>query len=259
MEFCDGWLYWEAAIALLDVSKKLNLHDVRKSTISALECLFPTDISADKMPKLPVIAGYRNQREEKMFYRTFPIRAIDLFHEYGVPLMLPMAYYHAAQLSLEDIVNGVEDEGVLWKLSPADIIKVLKGRDKLKASRRQVLFSWLDEKMVEGGPERGSATCEVELALNGNYCWENFIGIYSQFNRSGFLDDITNGLQGLSGTAEQIFRRYVCQRCWSDSMHLIGVGERKNWANLPEYFGFEDWEAVKKLQENIDRGWEGKY
>lgn len=194
-----------------------------------------------------------------MFYRTFPIKAINLFHEYGVPSMLPMAYYHAAQLSVEDIINGVEDRGVLWKLDAVDIIKVLKGREILKISRRQVLFPWLDDKLIEGGPDAGSAECEKEIMLNGNYCWENFIEIYSQFNKTKFLDDITNGLQGLSENAEKIFGRYVCEKCWSDALRLLRIGERKNWESLPEYFGFEDWSAVKKLQENIDRGWEGKY
>ena len=80
----------------------------------------------------------------------FPIKAIKLFHEHSVPSMLPMAYYHAAQLSLDDIVNGVEDGGVLWKLDTLDTIKVLKGRDKLKTLRHQVLFPWLDDKLVEG-------------------------------------------------------------------------------------------------------------
>lgn len=258
----DSCLYWEAAIELLDVSTKLNLHEVRKSVISALGCLFPTEITEYRIPKFrPIIAGYQDQVEEKMFYRTFPIKAINLFHEHGVPSMLPMAYYHAAQLSLEDIVNGVEDGGILWKLNTVDIIKVLKGREKLKTSRRQVLFPWLDDKLVEVGrdSEAGSATCERKLTLNGNYCWENFMEIYSQFNRSGFLDNITNGLQGLSENAEKIFGHYVCERCRSDALRLLRAGELENWGNLPEYFGFEDWDAVKKLQENIDRGWEDEY
>ena len=173
--------------------------------------------------------------------------------------MLPMAYYHAAQLSLEDIVDGVEDNGVLWKLDSVDIIKVLKGRERLKTSRRQILFSWLDERMVENGPEHGDNTCEAELMLNGHSCWGNFIEIYSKFNRSGFLDDIPNGLQGISETAERLLQRYLCQMCSSDAIHSIAVGENKNWTNLPRYFGFDDWDVVKKLQENIDRGWEGEY
>jgi len=204
-------LYWEAAVELLDVSTKLNLYEVRKSVISALECLFPTNITEDRIPKFrPIIAGYKHQAEEKMFYRTFPIKAIKLFHEHGVPSMLPMAYYHAAQLSLDDIVNGVEDGGVLWKLDTIDTIKVLKGRDKLKTSRRQVLFPWLDDKLVEGAD---IVTCEKEVMLNNNDCWGNFMEIYSKFNKSGFLDDITNGLQGLSENAETIFGRYFCERC----------------------------------------------
>jgi len=258
--FCDYWLYWEAAIALLDVSTKLNLYDIRKSAISALECLFPTNLWDNQIPQFrPVIAGYQNQWEENLFYRTFPIKAINLFHEHGVPSMLPMAYYHAAQLSIEDIVNGVEDGGVLWKLDSVDIMKVLEGRERLKKSRRQVLFPWLNDKMAGGGREHGSANCEIKLMLNGNYCWENFRDIYLQFNRSGFLDDITNGLQCLSETAENLFQGYVCQRCWLEAIHSMSVGKRKNWASLPEYFGFGDWDAIKKLQENIDGGWEGNY
>ncbi|KAF8813699.1 hypothetical protein BYT27DRAFT_7180448 [Phlegmacium glaucopus] len=256
----DYWLYWEAAIALLDVSTKLNLHVIRKSTISALECLFPTDMTGNEIPKFrPVIAGYKYQRDETMFCRTFPIKAINLFHEHDVPSLLPMAYYHAAQLSLEDIVNGVKDGNVLWKLNSTDVMKVLKGREILKTSRRQVLFLWLDDKKMEGEQEEGSADCEIKLMLNGNYCWENFRDIYLQFNRSGFLDDITNGLQCLSDAAEDLFRGYVCQGCWSDAMHSMDVGKRKNWANLPEYFGFEDWDAVKKMQESVDSGWDGTY
>ena len=193
-----------------------------------------------------------------MFYRTFPIKAIKLFHEHGVPSMLPMAYYHAAQLSLDDIVNGVEDGGVLWKLDTIDTIKVLKGRDKLKASRRQVLFPWFDDKLVEGA-DTGIVTCEKELMLNNNDCRENFMEIYSKFNKSGFLDDITNGLQGLSENAEMIFGRYFCESCRLDALGLLRAGERKNWESLPEYFGFEDWDALKKLQKNVDRGWEGEY
>ena len=236
---------------------KLNLYEIRKSAISALECLFPTQITENHIPKFrPIIAGYQHEAEEKVFYRTFPIRAIIAFHEHDVPLMLPMAYYHAAQLSLEDIVNGVEDGGVLWKLDAVDIIKVLKGREILKTSRRQVLFPWLDDKMVEG-PDDG-ATCEKEL-INGNYCWENLMEMYSKFNKSGFLDDSTNGLQGFSEKAERIFGYYVCERCRSDALRLLRAGERRNWESLPEYFGLEDWTTVKKLQENIDKGWEGEY
>lgn len=250
-------MYWEAAIALLDVSTKLNLCEIRKSTISALECLFPTDITGDQVPKFrPVIAGYRHQSDEKMFYRTFPIKAIKLFHEHGVPSMLPMAYYHAAQLSVEDIVNGVEDDGVLLKLDSIDTMKVLKGREKLRRSRRLVLFPWFENKIDQGSE---SATCEGELMLNNNFCWENFMDIYFQFNRSGFLDDMTNGLQGLSGTAESVLRRYLCATCWSESIRLISAGERKNWEDLPDCFGFESWNSVKKLQESADRSWNGEY
>ena len=173
--------------------------------------------------------------------------------------MLPMAYYHAAQLSLEDIVNGVEVGNTLWKLDPVDIIKVLKGREKLRTSRRQVLFPWLDEKMIEEGPRRGCATCEMTYMCNSNYCWKNFMEIYSEFNRSGFLDDVNNGLEGLSKAAKNIFKRYFCQKCWLDASHLMSAGELKNWENLPKYFGFEDWDSVKKLQEGVDRSWNGEY
>jgi hypothetical protein len=243
-------LYWEAAIELLDVSMKLNLYEIRKSVISALECLFPTKITEDRIPKFrPIIAGYQHEAEEKVFYRIFPIRAINAFHEHGVPLMLPMAYYHAAQLSLEDIVNGVEDGGILWKLDVVDIVKVLKGREILKTSRRQVLFPWLDDKIVQGPDD--DATCEKEL-INDNYCWENLMEMYSKFNKSGFLDDSTNDLQGFSEKAERIFGYYVCERCRSEALRSLRAGERRNWESLPEYFGLEDWSAVKKLQENIE-------
>lgn len=253
-------LYWEAAIELLDVSTKLNLPFVRKSAISALKCLFPTDLIDGRIPTFqPIIAGFRQQSDEKMFYRIFPIKAIHFFHEHGVPSMLPMAYYHAAQLSVEDIVNGVECGDVVWKLNPVDMMKVLKGRDKLKTSRRQVLFPWLNDKMLDGGPERGSATCGLDLMFNGNYCWENFMEIYSKFNRSGFLDDNTNGLQCLSGAAQDIFPEYVCHGCWSGALSEMSIGEGKNWTSLPGYFGFEGWDAVKSLQEDVDRGWEGDY
>ena len=84
---------------------------------------------------------------------TFRIKALNLFHEHGMPSMLPMPISCRSY-----IVKG-------WRCNTVGVIKVLIGPKFLRTSRRQVLrvFPWFFDKLVEGG--FASAKGEWQLLL----------------------------------------------------------------------------------------------
>lgn len=260
----DGkqWVYWEAAAALLQVSKIYDLEHIREDAIAALEYLLPTTGKPERHKA--IIAGLQTKDNER-FLRFFPLQAVNLCHECEIPAMLPMAFYHAAQCPIEDIVNGVEDNhGQLVTLDRNDVITVLKGRDKLQASRRRFL-DCIDDRLADFQPDReGDYPEPICLRESTNHwgesdgCMQLLADMTRRFRRTAFLEGY-NILDGMSRTGFKTLERNLCPACRDIILPKICKGILKDWDLLPSYFGLGSWEDIRKQEKLWTEAYDGNY
>ncbi|KAF8972904.1 hypothetical protein BDZ97DRAFT_1912510 [Flammula alnicola] len=242
---CNDWLHWDAAVSLLKTSHALDLKNVRRAALKALECLFPSTL--EPSPHHPIIAGLSLQRRGN-FRRVFPIQALALFHDTGVDEMLPMAYYHAAQLSVVDIVNGVRDGDELIKLSDKDTLVVLGGREMLRTSRRRVTFFWISLIMADYGLQTASPECTQWRQSHGLYCYGFLRQVFIAYDISRYLEG-PNALEILPRKACDILQAHLCKHCWEQVEGMIDYGLQTNRKRLAGYFGLN-----KKKRNNAKQG-----
>lgn len=252
-------LYFEAALEVLAASVRLDHHEAREAAIEGLETLFPTK----GVPVIfkPAISGLRNKEEEQNFYRIFPLQALPVIQEYWVPAMLPMAYYHAAQLSREDLLNGVKVGDKLIKMDRSFAEVALKGHETLKVDRDTLLFKWLHD-LVEGelklGPRKVIPTC-VDQNMRGNLaCFPFLQRLLNQSNENLYIHG-TNSLEGFTDKAKEIIAEHLCYHCLE---HVLMQADRclaASWWNLPKCFGLQPWEVLQKWQKSLAEGFTGNY
>jgi len=255
-------VYWEANAALLQASKAYDFEAIRQDAIAALQYLLPTTGKPERHKA--IIAGLRTKETER-FLRFFPLQAINLCHECEIPAMLPMAFYHAAQCPIEDILNGVEDNhGQLVKLDPVDVLTLLKGREKLQASRRR-LFDCIDNRFADFQPNREGVYPEpICLRESTHYwgksdaCMQLLADITRRFRKSTFLEGY-NILDGLSYVGFTSLKRNLCPACRDIILPKICEGILKDWDLLPSYFGLGSWEDVKKQEKMWKEAYDGNY
>jgi hypothetical protein len=233
---------------------KFNIPVLRSSAIEALKLLFPCSIQGHRFQ--PVLGGVKTQVEKKLLLRLFPIQAVNLFRECYIPALMPMAYYHAAQLSIEDIVNGVtRSDGVTERLNAFDMMRVLQGRDHLKTSRRTTTFRWLNDFVVDGKSKPPTYRCPDAPVQGGDTCFFFLLRLYIDFNRSGLMDSRTDGIKPLSKNSRRLVQSHLCFSCWNECSKKMTQGLQDNWSKLPSYFGWNTWDDVIIAQEREDEAW----
>ncbi|KAF9547177.1 hypothetical protein CPC08DRAFT_823693 [Agrocybe pediades] len=258
------WLYWEAVLILIPLVERQRLRPIREKIFVGLEMLFPSKADpATPASFKPIIGGMENERHRwGRFFRVFPIQAINLFSQYGnsYAAFMPMACYHVAQLSVEDIVNGVEDgeDDEPVKLLPDFIPICIKGREAVRRSRSTVLFRWIFDIMSGYGPEKASELCTGAKAKKGDKlkCFPFFKKLYTHYRESKFLDGRGNALEGLNDDAVGLFKYYMCDPCYQLVLKANEDGLKENWERLPGYFGLGTWEEVLQAQGGADRAWD---
>lgn len=242
-------------MAVLSASHKLDLPTQRRLAIAALQLLFPCDIDSYR-PVRPTIRGVK-AKERETFLRTFPLQAINAFRDFDLPAFGPVAYYLAAQLSIEDIVNGVpRGDDTTETICAYDITRVLEGREKLRASRRSTVFSWLDNITPDGKPKRPCDACDNVPSWGGDTCFYYLLRTSIDFNRNGFLDTKTEALEGLPEKACGVLKEHLCEHCWEEVKKWMQKGLDDNWCKLPTYFGLEGWDQLIAAQAMSDAAWE---
>lgn len=247
-------LHWEGTMAVLSASHKLDLPTQRRLAIAALQLLFPCDIDSYR-PVRPTIRGVK-AKERETFLRMFPLQAINAFRDFDLPAFGPVAYYLAAQLSIEDIVNGVpRGDDTTETICAYDITRVLEGREKLRASRRSTVFSWLDNITPDGKPKRPCDACDNVPSWGGDTCFYYLLRTSIDFNRNGFLDTKTEALEGLPEKAWGVLKEHLCEHCWEEVMKWMQKGLDDNWRKLPTYFGLESWDQLIAAQAMSDAAW----
>ncbi|KAF9556689.1 hypothetical protein CPC08DRAFT_711012 [Agrocybe pediades] len=241
------WLYWDLVVSLIHICQWQALDPIRLKIIEALEKIFPS--KGVPAPFMPIIGGIDDPSRRERFYRTFPIEILNIFaqHDYYHDYIahLPMIYYHAAQLPVDDIINGVQDGDKILKLTePRDIAIILKGREELMRARREVSFRWLEERLSRYGPQKASEECEETCQQGGEYCYKFLQKLMGQFRTSGFLDSRPNALEGLNDDAKVLFKEYLCDKCYDDVIADANEGIEESWDSLPGYFGLEPWKMI---------------
>lgn len=203
----------------------------------------------------PALAGVR-KADRKLFARIYPLQAINLFREYGLHELMPMAYYRAAQLAIADIIKGVVcGDSTVVTLPQADIVKVLEGREKLRRSRRTILLAWLANHAEDGQHKSPSDEClGVPSDNTGETCAEYVYQLLLAFNKSGYMDTNTDVLSPLLLQSDE-FRPDLCLKCFDVVASEIMMGVDDNWEQLPCYFGFKDWPKVMRAQEIENERW----
>lgn len=142
-----------------------------------------------------ITAGFQDQVEEFIYitiYWTFRIKAINLFHDHGMPSMSPMAFI--TSLKYYEMEVPVYYESLIRSMIPSKFSTVEKF---WRVIERLGSFFWFNDKLVEGGRD---ATCHCERGMLGP-----FLGALLAIQRAGFP-----WWYRLSEKAETIFRHYVC-------------------------------------------------
>ncbi|KAF8995461.1 hypothetical protein BDQ17DRAFT_1430359 [Cyathus striatus] len=246
----DTWIHWNACISLLRVSQRHGMKDLRCEVIKAFKLFFP--LSEKPTSFCPLVTGVTNA-DRTVFKRTFAIQAINAFHECDIPGLLPLAYYHAAQLPVQTILEGAMDtEGVVQKLDTHDIHIVLLGRESLKASRRTNLFGWLADMIGHGQGVKGCKECfgRSNLAFDDT-CYGFMLRMYLDFHRHGFFDT-ANSLEMLSGEALKTVTYALCTPCKETVLTNTKMGLEKSWKDIPKIFRWTGWKEVIDCQTKID-------
>ncbi|KAJ3517645.1 hypothetical protein NLJ89_g371 [Agrocybe chaxingu] len=245
----SGYVYFEATLSLIRINEQLGLSKPREIAVAALKYLFPTTFRPNF--KQVTIAGLK-LHEEEMFFRTFPIRAVNVITQYGLDALRPMAFYHASQLSMDDLFNGVrsgdDENGALDRITDWQVFrKIVEGRERIQSSRRKVLFEWLEVPVTAN--VRLSEECEQRRMKSRETCLGFLAEVCGEFRKTNFLDGRCDALLGLNPRGHELFEEHLCENCWPVAEGHIYEAARKNWEQLPEYFGLEPWETPEGQEE----------
>ncbi|KAL0579750.1 hypothetical protein V5O48_002244 [Marasmius crinis-equi] len=242
-----------AAMALLKGAHMLNLPKMRRAAMKGLHLMFPCDSGNDRWP--PVVHGMDVPAD--LFQRLFPIQAVNLFTQCEVPLFLPMAYYYASQLDIDDILFGVRrPDGSVEHLGDGDKSLVLKSRDKLSGIRKKYTHEWL----AEHGNERGDVEHELHGCWmktsphTGQTCFDFIQSIKRDWESSGFFERM-DCLNGLPQEALQILKRNICTSCYEEYHPRIVQGVWDAWWELPGAYGLGTWSDLTERQKKFSEGW----
>ncbi|CAA7261070.1 unnamed protein product [Cyclocybe aegerita] len=245
----SGYVHFEAALSLIRINEQLGLSKPREVGVAALKYLFPTTFRPNF--EQVTIAGLK-LHEEELFFRTFPIRAVNVITEYGLDDLKPMAFYHASQLSMDDLFNGVrsgdDESGHLDRITDWEVFrKIVEGRERIQSSRRKVLFEWLEVPVTAN--VLLSEECEQRKMKSNETCLGFLAEVCGQFRKTNFLNGRCDGLLGLNPRGHELFEEHLCEVCWPVAEGHMYEAARKNWEQLPEYFGLEPWETIEEQDE----------
>lgn len=230
---------------MLALSEKCDALPMRVLARNAFSLLFPTNLRnlVDFTP--PAITGFDSLKAKADFKRTFAFEAINLIRDHELYGHLPMAYYHAAQHPIKDIMNGVESYtlGERITLSFQDKRKVLEGREALTRARRMKTYKWLNSWDTKNHDAHDANPDRVDKC-------ESFVfHLLNAANTGGFLDR-PNALDGMSAHTTKILEKQMCPSCWKSVGDLNG---RYRMADkLPECFGWRNWDEVSDQEKEAE-------
>ncbi len=192
------------------------------------------------------------------FLRLYPLQMINIFNECGIVLYLPLAYYYAAQLSLEDIMFGVErPDGSREMLSDADKYLILNGKEELQLLRRNVTFEWLMMHTRTGPVEQHDLGCNGGLRKHGTTCYEFIQDMYEAFNGpwSDFLSTRYDALNTLAPELLDIIDENLCHACSNLFMPRVSEGLLQSLDQLPLMFCEKTWDELAQRQKELAAEW----
>ena len=120
---------FSSIVAMVDLGYKYQMEDIRNEGVSRLQQCFPSELKAFRKltacekRDLPVGTTLQDA-----------IEAINLARKYDIQSILPTAFCICAQLPTAEIAAGSPNSthrGVTRQLSQNDLIRCLRGRDKL--------------------------------------------------------------------------------------------------------------------------------
>ncbi|KAG6857780.1 hypothetical protein H0H87_004196 [Tephrocybe sp. NHM501043] len=229
-----------------------DLISLRREAITTLKFLLPC--GPKYTPASAAITGVPKSAQS-LLMRTLPFEVIRLCQEYDLPALLPMAFYHAAQLPIADIVGGIYGLGSSEEKqhSAADlIIKIVTGRDQLKLAYRNVRLRYLNEFNPDNWTD--SEKCRGD-DNKWDHCTIYITKTLRQFNRDGFMDARTDVLDPMPQVRRKLCA-HLCSSC-ADNFNLsLEGGIASIWKRLPHYFDLGTWERVTEDQRAADRLYE---
>ncbi|KAG6920070.1 hypothetical protein DXG01_010138 [Tephrocybe rancida] len=238
-----GKVPWNATKALLKLSDKYDFVSLRHEVIETLKFLLPC--GPTYTPASSVITGIPKS-EQTLLMRVLPFEAINLCRRYELSALLPMAFYHAAQLPIADLLVGVPSNGTIACLPMDDIITILVGRDRLKLANRNVRLRYFNEFEVDDWSDK---------CRGRNNQWDlctNYLARTQQeFNRDGFMDSRTDVLDLMTRASRKI-SSHLCLNCADDLKQSLEDGVAAIWERLPGYFDLGRWETVVEAQRVVD-------
>ena len=150
------------------------------------------------------------------------IAVINLARTHNLLALLPSAFYLAAQVSCEVLIEGYDDDdGVTWRLSRQDLTKCIGGESKLRERYTQMLrFLFLPS---EDYRCQNPACERVILARRKTQFAELWWDAGALFESAW--------IAGLG----------LCARCTDHYKKLYDDLRVKTWADLPSFFELDDW------------------
>ncbi|KIJ58510.1 hypothetical protein HYDPIDRAFT_102521 [Hydnomerulius pinastri MD-312] len=210
-------------VALLRISTKYEVTDLRQTAVDRLQLGLPTTLQAFDDPT------HAKAREEAM---DNAIQLVNLVRETNCPELLPCAFYYCTQLPTTTVLEG---DGV-HSLSWPDVAACLKGRELLFDAQRNDTHRF----MFAANGEAWCSHCDYEVEVYGPHPSPPVNLASTQTSRPICLsyvptDELWDSLGG-------------CDLCIAEHKSLLKYGREGVWKKLPSMFGLGTWEELVKTQ-----------
>ncbi|KAJ3821194.1 hypothetical protein F5880DRAFT_852601 [Lentinula raphanica] len=252
----------ENMLDALLVSAKYDLPEIRTQVKSAFldffGMLWSHIIFGHLPPETPRVAitGYTMDVEDAPCFLTF--RMINVLKECQLEYCLPLAYYLAAQQTLQHIMDGVElDDGSIVELDDADQVKLMRGKRTLRDLRRQVTHMWLVEHV--GYPRDYLRQHGCTSDPNANSCYDMVLNLYVLFYSpvSGLLEERWDALDSISYQAAEALKSSLCPQCYKYFTNRIVKCLDASFTEIPQIFMGKSWTDLRYRQAEIEEKWCG--
>lgn len=255
----------ENILDVLKLSCRFDLQVCRQQAIDALDEFFNLMwrhiMYKAPVPSDPSVAIFGSPLTRPHAMSMLSFRMINVFQECEMVYFLPMAYYFAAQESVEDILCGVQlPDGSQEIISRSDQLIVLRGRDGLRKIRRDTTFSWLFTHAGNTNSYLQSHGCDGKPpTLSGKTCYDFIMELYMFITSdSDFLNNRRDALDSISAPALDVMNGHLCSACQEYFDFQIRKDLAHSWSLLPKMFGDTTWEALRRAQIRVDGAWLGE-
>jgi len=203
----------------LSLGSKYQIEFLRQEAVSRLEKYFPSQLANYPSFFSAGIGGIDIRPDDA-------IAVVDIARTYGLPCLLPTAFYTCCQLHTDTLVDGTTDvNGKVWSLCREDLKKCLNTLPELRDMVRLSLYPLFctgDEYDFCDSCKRLCEELAAHLIDPNKIQWPDCNPLLPFKVRLAVFQDVT------------IFEKNdICADCWKATEVYYDFGRIYTWASLP--------------------------